>query len=350
MTICAAPETFFGDGVTHFFVHRATHDFVEIALAALQFGGAQDDVLRRQFGSDFVLATAQQEGFDTTREQIATQVVAAFLDRGAPAAREVTAVAEKAGQQEVELRPQLTEMIFHRRAGDAQAVARVELADDSGRAAGGVLDGLCFVENQQVIVVLLQLLGVAPHEWIGGQDNVMFRNGTEVALRAMQNEYTQRRCNARGFALPVEDQRGGHDDEARAVETPRIFLDEQMGQGLCRFAQSHVIREYAAQIMAAQVLQPGQPFELVRPQRQAEPGRRRDRCDAGAAAQARRSGFDGTQAGGAGDFGKRFETRRIQPGNPQAMIAALFAIEQIDEQTQDWFEARCGEAHALAVF
>ncbi len=73
------------------------------------------------------------------------------------------------------MRPQLAEMVFHRRASDTQAMTRIEFADDGCCAAGRILDRLRFVEDQHVIVVLLQLLGIAPHERIRSQDNVMFR-------------------------------------------------------------------------------------------------------------------------------------------------------------------------------
>ncbi len=64
----AAPEAFFGDRIAHFFIHRAAHDFVEIALAAFKLGSAQHDALRRQFARHLILATTQQKGFDAARQ------------------------------------------------------------------------------------------------------------------------------------------------------------------------------------------------------------------------------------------------------------------------------------------
>ena len=55
------------------------------------------------------------------------------------------AAAEEAGEQEVELAPQLAEVVLQRRAGQAQTVAGVDLADGFCALALGILDRLRFV-------------------------------------------------------------------------------------------------------------------------------------------------------------------------------------------------------------
>jgi hypothetical protein len=71
-------------------------------------------------------------------------------------------VPRKAGQQEVELAPQLAEVVFQRRAGQAQAMPGVDLAHRFGAAALRILDGLRLVKNEQMVAVHHQFVGVAP--------------------------------------------------------------------------------------------------------------------------------------------------------------------------------------------
>ena len=137
----------------HFLLHRRAHRFVQIALRAFQIDGAHDRGLRRQFLRDLVLAPTQHERPDAAREQCAPHAVAVLFDRIAPAFREVVLGAEKPGQQEVELRPQLAEMILERRAGQTQPMPRLQAADVARRLGRRVLDVLRLVEDQQVVVV-----------------------------------------------------------------------------------------------------------------------------------------------------------------------------------------------------
>ena len=158
----AAREALAGDLGAHLLVHRRAHRLVEVALAALQPDAAHDDGLGRQLGGDVFLAPAQDEGAQARREQVAAHRVAVLLDRRAPGLGELLVGAEKARQQEVELRPQLAEVVLQRRAGETQAVAGLQLADHLRALAGGVLHRLRLVEDQQAPLARLQRLGVAP--------------------------------------------------------------------------------------------------------------------------------------------------------------------------------------------
>ncbi|CAE6859508.1 hypothetical protein R75461_07907 [Paraburkholderia nemoris] len=107
-------------------MHRGTHRLIEVTLSPFEFDGAHDHGFRRQLGGDLVLAPAQHEGADAPRKQLASHGVAAVFDGGAPAPGEILTGTEETGQQEVELRPQIAEVIFKWRAGQAQAVARAQ--------------------------------------------------------------------------------------------------------------------------------------------------------------------------------------------------------------------------------
>ena len=77
-------------------------------------------------------------------------------------AGELLAGAEKAGKQEIELAPQFAEVVFQRRAGQAQAMPCIDLAHCFRALALGILDRLRLVEDEQVVTVLHQLVGIAP--------------------------------------------------------------------------------------------------------------------------------------------------------------------------------------------
>ena len=86
-------------------------------------------------------------------KQIATYGVTVFFDGRAPASGEILARAEEPGQQEIELGPQFTEMVFKWRAGQTKAVPRAQFADGSRGSGSRILDLLRFVEDQEAIAI-----------------------------------------------------------------------------------------------------------------------------------------------------------------------------------------------------
>ena len=52
-------------------------------------------------------------------------------------------------------------MVFQRRPGQAEAMPRLDAANGFGAAAAGVLDRLRLVENQQMIGMARQRIGIA---------------------------------------------------------------------------------------------------------------------------------------------------------------------------------------------
>ncbi len=183
----AAAEALAGDFVAHLGVHRRAYRLVEVALPAFEFDIAHDDGLRRQLLRDVFLFAAQDEWPDAAGEQVAAPVVVLLFDRRPPVPGELPAAAEKTGQQEVELAPQLAEMILQRRTGQAQAVPGINLAHRFGAAALGVLDSLRLVEDEEVVAVPHQFVGVAPEQRIGSKHDVVFGDLRKalLALRAV---------------------------------------------------------------------------------------------------------------------------------------------------------------------
>ena len=122
----AAGQTLAGDLVTHLLVHGQAQGFVAVALRALSstqwvisvFGGsslATCSLVRRRI-----------KGLIRPVRCAKRMFVGVFLNRCAVVAGKAFAVAEPAGHEEVEQRPQLAQVVFQRRAGQAQALLGLE--------------------------------------------------------------------------------------------------------------------------------------------------------------------------------------------------------------------------------
>ena len=272
----------------HLFVGGGTHGLVQLALPALQLH-AQDGLgTRRKLGGHILFAASQYEGAHALRQQLGAQGFAVFLDGLAPAGVEAAHIAQKAGHQKVELRPQLAQVVLQRRARQAQQVRCLQLAQGAGAAAAGVFHHLRFVQDQQVKGLRGQRIHIAPQQRVGGQHQVVVCNvwvafGT---VGTMQRQHAQAGRHARSLGLPVEEQRGGQHHQRGAGEPARFLLGQHVGQGLCGFAQAHVVGQDAAQALLAQVLQPGQALQLVGAQLHLQPLRRCHRLGRADAAQA----------------------------------------------------------------
>ncbi|MNF55239.1 hypothetical protein D3C84_366940 [compost metagenome] len=234
--------------------------------------------LGRQLARHLLLGAAQDEGFESPAQVRQALLVGLLLDRGAVVAGEARCVAEPAGHEEVEQRPEFAQVVFQRRAGQAQALPGLQLAGGQRGLAARILDVLRFVENQQLIGLRRQRLEVARQQGVGGQDDVVLADQLEqrTPLRPVQGQHPELRGEVRGFVLPVGDQAGGHDDQRRAVQAPGLFLAEDMRQGLQGLAQAHVVGQHAADFQLGQRLHPGQAMQLIGPQGGLQAGRRLD--------------------------------------------------------------------------
>jgi hypothetical protein len=166
----------------------------------------------------------------------------------------------------VEQRPEFAQVVFQRRAGQAQAVPRVQLARGLGGLGPGVLDVLRLVEDQQVVLLFAELLGVAR------QQRIVVRIRSCSAIRAKSRRRpapcraSTRNCGVKRSAS--SSQLGirlvGITTRAGALRRPACF-QEHVGQRLQRRAQAHVVGEDAAGADFAQRLHPAQAFVLVSP-------------------------------------------------------------------------------------
>ena len=348
-----------GQHPPHLFIAGQPHALIERALRAGQRHPVHLLGQRGQLGGHLVFAAAQDERCHPLRQQPGAGGLGVFLDGGAPVAHKTAGVAQIARQQEMKLRPQLAQVVFHGRAGQAQAVPGVEPARGGGRAAAGVLDHLRFVQDHDMPGLALQGHGVAPQQRVAGEHHIKLWHAGDLgrAPRALQRQQPQGRGHACGLGLPVEDQRGRGHHQRGQVEPASLSLHQQMRQGLGGFAQTHVVGQDARQGVPAQMLQPGQALALIRPQHQAQAGghgHRRRRGgglvqpgQAGLALQfpvlgqvAARAGVAGHGVAQAGaKHGKALHVPRRQQ-QPLAVLGAARLGQQIEQGSGDGLERR----------
>ena len=78
------------------------------------------------------LVRRSRNGFSRAASNLAAFVILLFLDRRGEDVGKTLGVAEQPRHRKGELRPQLAEMVLHRRAGQAQPLPRLQSADERG--------------------------------------------------------------------------------------------------------------------------------------------------------------------------------------------------------------------------
>ena len=123
------------------------------------------------FGGRSVATSAfvrrSRNGLDAARELDPADSIAVLLDRRAEALGEALPVPEQAGHQEGELGPELLQVVLDRRAGEAEAMPRVELADRLGGLGIGALDHLRLIQHDDVPGQWAHDLDVAREHGVG---------------------------------------------------------------------------------------------------------------------------------------------------------------------------------------
>ena len=197
----------------------AHHGFVQRRLLAAEVAVGDGLELVRQVGDDGLvgLDPAQDEGLHQALEDGGLHRVVVALHRQLEALAKARLGVEIAGIDEVEDGPEVGQPILHRRAGQREAVPGWQLEHGAGLVGLGVLDVLRLVEHHAVPVDAGEQLLVAPHQGIGGDDQVVLgglgakRLGVLLAFRAVMNPGAQARREAFDLFLPVADDRGGRD-------------------------------------------------------------------------------------------------------------------------------------------
>ncbi len=239
--------------------------FVEFTLRAIEIDVARDDGFFRQVGEHVFLAPAQQQGRNAPAEALATFGIVVLFDRRAEEAREVTFVAEQSGFDCIELRPQFAEVVFQRRARHGQAATSGDFAHHACRLALGVLHHLRFIEDEQGIFMREQGLTITCQQRIGGDDEVVVRNGfmQSAAAGTVHDQHAQCRSKALRLAAPVGNEAGRRDDHGWLIETPALLLRQQVGEHLHGLAKAHVVGQNATEVGVGEESEPGQAVALV---------------------------------------------------------------------------------------
>ena len=123
-------------------------------------------------------------------------------------------------------RPQLAEMIFHRRAGQAEAMPRLDVAQPAASSRpSGFLIGLRLVQHHHVPVARQQDLAIAREQRVGGQHQIVLaRSPQNSRLRSAPCSTRTRRSGVNFARLvePVGHQAGRRDDQRRLRRDRRV--------------------------------------------------------------------------------------------------------------------------------
>mmetsp|Transcript_15009 Transcript_15009/g.38568 ORF Transcript_15009/g.38568 Transcript_15009/m.38568 type:complete len:573 (+) Transcript_15009:2004-3722(+) len=244
-------------------LHLAGQPDLHVALDAAEHEGPQQRV---QLGDD--LAALRLRG--GSRVLVLLVVDVAEVE---PRLK-VREVAEHIGQDEVEQRPQLRQVVLQRRAGEQQLVVGGDGAQLPQQLAVKVLQPVALIHHDVLPIVARQRLGV-PHEDLEARDNGRKGGGDLLAgghalaadLGALRGgAMVQHSGHAGAEALHLVDpvgQRGeGREDEEGAVDALVAQVGEE-ADSLARLAKAHLVSEDAVEAVLVEGDHPLDAGELV---------------------------------------------------------------------------------------
>ncbi|KAI3476086.1 hypothetical protein L1887_62392 [Cichorium endivia] len=173
------------------------------------------------------------------------------------------------GEEEVEQRPELHEVVLERRAGDEQAGARVEGTHDLGEHRVDVLDAVRLVNDDVLPRELLERALFAQAHLVGGDEHVKVL-GQQVfvddlvalLLGALEGDHVEAGHPALELAVPVVQRRLGHDDEVEAGRVAEVAEVAEEGDGLERLAEAHLVCEDAVDAVVVERDHPVEALDL----------------------------------------------------------------------------------------
>ncbi|MGY4313491.1 hypothetical protein ACVWW1_002794 [Bradyrhizobium sp. JR3.5] len=151
---------------------------------------------------------------------------------------------------------------------------RTDVLEPPRRDRVGILDGLSLVQHRDVPFTREQHLVIARDQWIGRQNKIVIADRFETlpAVGTMQDENPQAWGELARLVEPVGHQACGSDDDRRIRQMTARLLQRQQRQDLDGLAQSHVVRQHAAQAAFPEQVEPSHALRLVMPQGRIEIG------------------------------------------------------------------------------
>ena len=209
---------------------------LEIARRVVDDGAVERGLLPRQRAEDLHLVLLRQVrndariGFQPAEDERRGEPpelrdgvgIAPGLDGDEEALPERRLRAEEAGIEQIHDRPEVADVVLHRRAGEGDAERRLDRPRGLGLLRLGVLDVLRFVEDEALPRHALQRLDLAVQQRVARHDEgaALCRLHEVVAAHAVAavvQHRRQRRREARGLANPVAGDRGRRDEKHRAA-------------------------------------------------------------------------------------------------------------------------------------
>jgi len=143
-------------------MHGQSDALVELPLPSLKRHATNNFGLGRQFPYHFLLGTPQHERLQAFCQALGGLFIPISFDRGTHQALKQFLASQKTGQQEVEQRPELPQMIFHGCAGETESMPRIQFPYHPAGLGFRILDGLGLIQYQQMILLIQQPDPVPP--------------------------------------------------------------------------------------------------------------------------------------------------------------------------------------------
>ena len=229
----------------------------------------------RQILRDLLFQAAQHDGPHPAGEKRARGL------RGAAIVllQELAAIGQVTGMDKFHDAPKIEQAIFERRAGQRELVIGLERLRRAGDHRLGIFDVLRLVENDGAEGEFLQRGEVAAQQRVIGDDEIVLRDflAQRMAMLARgEQQHLQSRRELLRFAVPVEDNARGTNDEAR--RRALRFAQECCSQAsaLHGFAETHVVGQERPELEARGVGEKVEARFLIGTQFGDEPLRRLD--------------------------------------------------------------------------
>ena len=173
-------------------------------------------------------------------------------------------------------RPQLPQMILHRRSRQAKPRRRLQPARRHRIARPRILDVLRLVQHHRMKFHPPEHRLVTHQNRIGRNHQIRLPQSFPRIRppRPVMHRHRQRRTELPRLTPPVRNQtRRTHNQRRPSLRRPGLLIRQQQRQRLQGLPQSHVVRQHAAKAVLRQKPQPPPARYLIRPQLRLQPRR-----------------------------------------------------------------------------